>query len=123
MISRPLTLAFLPVQQSRQPCRLAMPLLELHGGEPADRPPGRDIAHDPALGGDAGAGADREMIGDADLAAHRDAIADRRTAGNADLTADDAAAAKAYVVADMDEVIEHAAGADHRIAGRAAIDR
>src|SRR5258708_23898628 len=100
-----------------------MPLLDLHGGDPADRHAGRHIPHRPALGGDAGGGGDGEMIGDADLATHHDAVADHRAAGDADLTADDAAAAEAHVVADMDEVIEHRAGTDHRIAGGAAVDR
>src|SRR5258708_13353444 len=100
-----------------------MPLLDLHGGDPADRHAGRHIPHRPALGGDAGGGADGEMIGDADLATHHDAVADHRAAGDADLAADDAAAAEAHVVADMDEIIEHRAGTDHRIAGGAAVDR
>src|SRR6266851_5975427 len=100
-----------------------MPLADFHRREAADRHAGGDIAHDAALGGDAGAGADRQMVGDADLTAHHDAVADRCAAGDADLAADDAAAAEPHVVADMHEVIEHAAGADHRIAGGAAVNR
>src|SRR5260221_3130260 len=115
--------ARLSPQEPHHPHRLAVPLPDFDGGKSADRHAGRNIAHDAALGGDLGAGADRQMVGDADLAAHHDTIADHRAAGDADLAADDALSAKPHVVADMDEVIEHRTGTNHGIAGGAAIDR
>src|ERR1700759_370484 len=62
------------------------------------------------------------MIADRGLAADGDAVAERRAAGDARLAADDAGAPEPDVVADLDKIIERAAGADHRVAGRAAVD-
>src|SRR5688500_11002063 len=56
----------------RQADRLAMPGLDGDRREPTNHRSRLHIAHDAALGGDLGVGADSQMIGDARLTAHHD---------------------------------------------------
>src|SRR5258708_37624653 len=86
--------ARLSPQEPHHPHRLAVPLPDFDGGKSANRHAGRNIAHDAALGGGLGAGADRPMVRDADFAPHHDTIADHRSAGDAEPAADDALSAQ-----------------------------
>mgnify|MGYP001552958627 CR=1 FL=1 len=63
------------------------------------------------------------MAGKPALAADHDKIAEFGAARNAHLTGENAAAAENDVVPDLNQIINHRAGADHRIVARAAIDR
>src|SRR5439155_24199182 len=84
---------------------------------------GRNIRHQPGLGGDARAIADRQMAGETGLPSYHDKIAEFGAAGDPDLSGQDAAPAEHDIVPDLYQIIDHRAGPDHLIVSRAAIDR
>ena len=66
--------------------------------------------------------ADLDVADEARLAAHHHEVAELGGAGNARLADDDAMPADHHVVADLHEVIDLGALADHRVLERAAVD-
>src|SRR6185437_7331513 len=83
----------------------------------------RDIAHDAGLRADARAAADGEVARQSPLRGDDDVIAEPRAAGNARLGNQHATASYPHVVPDLHQIINHRAGADHRIGSGAAVDR
>ncbi len=91
-------------------------------GAPPQRSPGGNVGHHAGRRGDLGAGADLQMSGDAGLSAERGEIADHARSGNAGLRHQNGVTADDDVVADLHEIIDLRAFADHRVAIGAAVD-
>ena len=109
-------------EKTRQTDRLAMPVFDRYGGIPSKHRPRRYVTQDASLGSNLSARSHREMIRNTDLTAHHHPIADNSAASNTDLRANHASPPEPDIVGDMHEVIEHGAGADHRVSGGAAVD-
>src|SRR5262249_11256577 len=105
-----------------QGCDLAEMLLQRHRRSARNRGTGRHIAHDTALRGDPRAAADHEMPDKAALTTDHHPVAKLGAAGNTHLGYQDAPSTILHVVPDLHEIINHGAGADHRIRAGAAID-
>ncbi len=102
--------------------QLAEKLLDRLGGRTAPPHPRRNFADHAAAGGDLGAVADHGMIADADPRRQHHTIAEDGAAGNAALADHDAVPSDDDVVADLHEVVDLGALADHGVAQRTAID-
>ena len=107
-----------PVERRLGPEELAVRA----GGMAAERGAGRDVAEHGALGRDPGPVADHQMIGHAHVAGQDDVVPDARAARDADARHEQAAASDPDVVADVDEVVDLGARADHRVVHAPAVD-
>src|SRR5260370_337801 len=84
---------------------------------------GRDVAHDPALGGNPRPAPNMKMAGEPALPTDHDEIIELCAPGNTDLTGEDAAPPENDVVPDLHQIINHRTRADHCIATGPSLDR
>src|SRR5665213_3080472 len=88
-----------------------------------ETPAGGNVGVDVAGGGKLRALADRHVIAHPDAATQRHEISKRRTSGDSGLRHNDAMPANANIVADLDQIVDLGALADHGIADGATVDR
>src|ERR1039457_3820905 len=111
---------------ARHSCKhrhLAEPQLDRLGRRPGPARPRRNIRMDIAGAGKLCALADRHMVAHANTPAQHYEILERRASGDTGLRRHDAMPTDADIVADLDQVVDLGALADHRVANGAAVDR
>ena len=92
------------------------------GWMPAKGSTRRDVAKDGALGCDARAISDHQMIRDPHMAGENDVVANSRTAGDTDAGHDQASLTDPDVMPDLHQVVQLGAPADHGVVDAAPVD-